>query len=123
MFTQDENYLLKGDVRYRDFPDRFYGIGNATELSQKEQYSYQLFVLKSLQLKKVKPGFFLGFDYELRYEYNFKHANNGVLGNGTITGYKGGLGSALGFLNSSTLQKTHPIDLAQSYFQALIILV
>jgi outer membrane protein assembly factor BamA len=99
VFTQNENFLLKGDVRYRDFPDRFYGIGNDTELSQKEQYSYQLFVLKSLQLKKVKPGFFLGFDYELRYEYNFKHAYNGVLGNGTIPGYKGGLGSALGVVS------------------------
>jgi outer membrane protein assembly factor BamA len=99
VFTQDENFLLKGDVRYRDFPDRFYGIGNDTELSQKEQYSYQLFVLKSLQLKKVKPGFFLGFDYELRYEYNFKHANNGVLGNGSVPGYNGGVGSALGFVS------------------------
>jgi outer membrane protein assembly factor BamA len=101
VFTQDENFLLKGDLRYRDFPDRFYGIGNISSEAQKEQYSYQLFVFKSLQLKRVKPGFFVGFDYEFRYEYNFKYAPNSALANGTITGYKGGIGSALGLVSIS----------------------
>ncbi len=101
VFTQDENFLLKGDLRYRDFPDRFYGIGNNSSEAQKEQYSYQLFVFKSLQLKRVKPGFFVGFDYEFRYEYNFKYAPNSALASGTITGYKGGIGSALGLVSIS----------------------
>lgn len=99
VFTQDENYLLKGDIRYRDFPDRFYGLGNDSEILQKEQYSYQLFVVKSLQLKKIKPGFFLGFDYELRHEYNFKLAANGQLASGAVTGFNGGFGSALGLVS------------------------
>jgi hypothetical protein len=42
VFTRNENFLLKGDVRYRDFPNRFYGIGNATEKTQEEKYSYNL---------------------------------------------------------------------------------
>jgi outer membrane protein assembly factor BamA len=99
VFTQDENYLLKGDLRYRDFPDRFYGLGNTSAISQKELYSYQLFVLKSLQLKKIKPGLFLGFDYELRHEYNFKLAANGQLASGALTGSNGGFGSALGLVS------------------------
>lgn len=99
VFTRDENFLLKGDFRFRDFPDRFYGLGNNSQLGQKEQYSYQLFVLKSLQLKKIKPGFFVGFDYELEYEYNFKYTDNGLLGNGSITGFSGGVGSALGLVS------------------------
>lgn len=101
VFTQDEKFLLKGDLRYRDFPDRFYGIGNNSSEAQKEQYSYQLFVFKSLQLKRVKPGFFVGFDYEFRYEYNFTYAPNSALASGTITGYKGGIGSALGLVSIS----------------------
>ena len=99
VFTQDENYLLKGDLRYRDFPDRFYGLGNTSAISQNELYSYQLFVLKSLQLKKIKPGLFLGFDYELRHEYNFKLAANGQLASGVLTGSNGGFGSALGLVS------------------------
>ena len=98
VFTQDENYLLKGDLRFRDFPDRFYGIGNNTSKSQEEKYSYNLFVLKSLQLKKIKPGLFVGFDYELEYEYGFSYTAGGLLEAGNITGYKGGVGSALGIV-------------------------
>ena len=98
IFTQDENYLLKGDLRFRDFPDRFYGIGNNTSKSQEEKYSYNLFVVKSLQLKKIKPGFFVGFDYELEYEYGFSYTAGGLLEVGNINGYKGGLGSALGIV-------------------------
>ncbi|MDP4739917.1 MAG: BamA/TamA family outer membrane protein [Crocinitomicaceae bacterium] len=98
VFTRNENFLLKGDIRYRDFPDRFYGIGNNTDKTQEEKYSYNLFVLKSLQLKKIKPGFFLGFDYELEYEYGFNYTPGGQLENGSITGYQGGVGSALGLV-------------------------
>ena len=96
VFARSENYLFKGDIRFRDFPDRFYGIGNNTLKSQEEKYSYNLFQLKSLQLKKIKPGLFLGIDYELEYEYGFSYKPGGLLENGTITGYAGALGSALG---------------------------
>lgn len=98
IFTRNENYLFKGDIRFRDFPDRFYGIGNNTSKSQEEKYSYNLFVLKSQQLKKIKPGLFLGFDYELEYEYGFKYTSGGQLENGTITGYNGAFGSAVGLV-------------------------
>ncbi len=99
IFTRNENYLFKGDIRFRDFPDRFYGLGNNTTKTQEEKYSYKLFQLKSLQLKKIKPGFFMGFDYELEYEHNFQYTSGGKLADGTITGYKGALGSALGFVS------------------------
>ena len=99
VFTRNENFLLKGDIRYRDFPDRFYGIGNNSDKTQEEKYSYNLFVLKSLQLKKIKPGFFLGFDYEFRSEFNFSLAPNGQLSAGSITGSQGGIGSALGLVS------------------------
>jgi hypothetical protein len=99
VFARSENYLFKGDIRFRDFPDRFYGIGNNTLKSQEEKYSYNLFQLKSLQLKKIKPGLFLGIDYELEYEYGFSYKPGGLLENGTITGYAGALGSALGLVS------------------------
>ncbi len=99
IFTRNENYLFKGDLRFRDFPDRFYGLGNTTTKTGEERYSYRLFQLKSLQLKKIRPGLFVGFDYELEYEHNFQYTSGGKLADGTITGYKGALGSALGFVS------------------------
>lgn len=98
IFARNENYLFKGDIRFRDFPDRFYGLGNTTLALNEEKYSYQLFQLKSLQLKRIKPGFFVGFDYELEYEYGFKYQSGGQLETGTVTGSSGAVGSAVGLV-------------------------
>lgn len=98
IFTRNENYLFKGELRYRDFPDRFYGIGNDTPFSLEEKYSYNLVSIKNLALKKIRPFLFVGLDYHFEYEYGFKYTAGGLLEQGSITGYKGGVGSALGFV-------------------------
>jgi hypothetical protein len=96
IFTRNENYLFKGELRYRIFPDRFFGTGNDTPLSNEERYEYSMLSIKNLILKKIRPSLFLGVDYHFEYEYNFKYTEGGVLEQGTITGYKGGVGSAIG---------------------------
>lgn len=95
-FTNEEKYLFKGEVRYRNFPDRYYGIGNSTSIDQEEAYSYDLVKFKLLGLLQVREKLFVGLDYQFSYEYNFEHQQNGELESGTITGYKGGLGSGVG---------------------------
>lgn len=96
IFTNQEKYLFKGELRYRNFPDRFYGIGNDTPESNEEFYSYDLFALKLLGMKKVYDNLFVGVDYQFSYEYNFTRAPDGMLQTGNITGYDGGTGSAVG---------------------------
>jgi len=96
IFTRNENYLFKGEMRYRNFPDRFFGIGNHTPESNEERYEYSLISIKNLALKKVRPSLFVGLDYHFEYEYNFSYTEGGKLGDGSIVGYKGGVGSALG---------------------------
>ncbi len=96
IFTRDENLLLKGELRYRNFPDRFYGIGNTTSRDQEEKYAYDLISVKNLVMKKIKPNLFLGLDYHFESEYGFRYTPGGALEQGTITGYRGGIGSAFG---------------------------
>lgn len=96
IFTPNEKYLIKGEVRFRNFPDRFYGIGNQTTQEDKELYSYNLLRFNALFLKKIGKNFFGGFDYEFDREYNFRYAENGALGSGAVPGEAGGLGSAFG---------------------------
>jgi len=98
IFTHNENYLLKGDLRFRNFPDRFYGIGNNTQQSQVERFEYNLAQIKAMFLKKVKKDFFIGFDYEFEKEFAFKYTPRGALENGSISGYRGGIGSAVGLV-------------------------
>jgi hypothetical protein len=98
IFTRNENYLFKGETRFRNFPDRFYGIGNKTVKEQEEKYTYNLFSLKSLFLKKIYKAVFVGFDYHFEKEYGFSYSPDGALQSGTITGYNGGLQSAVGLV-------------------------
>ena len=99
VFTRKEKFLLKGELRYRNFPDRFYGIGNNTPESNEESYIYNLFSFKSLFLRKTLDNLFLGVDYHLEVEYGFTHEQGGQLETGQITGYDGGIGSAVGFVS------------------------
>jgi len=98
IFTRDEKFLFKGEVRYRDFPDRFYGIGNNTSKNNEERYTYNQVSIKSLALKKIRPSLFVGVDYHFESEYGFQYTPDGELEQGTVTGYNGGIGSALGFV-------------------------
>lgn len=98
IFTHNENYLFKGEIRYRNFPDRFYGIGNNTSKHNEERYAYNLFSFKTLALKKVAKAVFLGVDYHFEKEYGFTYQPDGVLQSGSITGYKGGIQSAVGLV-------------------------
>lgn len=96
IFTRKERYYLKGELRYRNFPDRFYGIGNKTTKADEEFYTYDLISFKSQSLRRIYDKFFVGIDYHFSYEYGFKFQEGGQLASGNIAGYNGGIGSALG---------------------------
>jgi len=98
IFTPKERYLVKGEVRFRRFPDRFYGVGNQTSVFNQEQYSYNLFRFNTLIMRKFGKNFFSGLDYEFEKEYNFQYMQDGVLESGNVYGFEGGIGSALGFV-------------------------
>lgn len=91
MFLKNESYLLKGDLRFRNFPDRYYGIGNRTTEEQMERYSFDLFDLTMMALKQVYPHTFVGFDARFTRYFNLNYTNiEGQLANGEVTGWNGG---------------------------------
>lgn len=96
IFTGGERFLLKGELRFRNFPDRFYGIGNNTPESAMERYSYDLLSFKFLMLRNLGRKWFAGFDIHTENEYNFSQQPNGLLDFGDITGFDGGVSVAFG---------------------------
>lgn len=98
IFTKAERYLIKGELRYRNFPDRYFGVGNATTLAQEERYSYDLFSFKLLAMRRFDRYWFAGIDYQLRHQFNFKQFSDGDLFNNRVTGANGGTGSAVGLV-------------------------
>ncbi len=99
VFTRNENYLLKGDCRFRKFPDRFYEIGNKSSKSTEEKYEYSLIQIKTMFLKKIKGDLFAGIDYAFEKQFDFKYTPGGQLESGNINGYKGGIGSSVGLVS------------------------
>jgi hypothetical protein len=97
MFLKNESYLLKGDIRYRNFPDRFYGIGNATSEIQMERYGFDLLDITGMALKQVYPFTFVGLDARFTRYFNLYYENqDGELASGSITGFSGGNNIGLG---------------------------
>lgn len=97
IFTNEEKWLLKGEARYRNFPDSYYGIGNDTEEEDREKYAYDYYSIKLLGMKRIGQSSFVGLDYVYENEYNFTYDNlNSSLSKGEVDGFKGGVGSAIG---------------------------
>lgn len=98
IFTKAERFFLKGDMRFRIYPDRFYGVGNNTPQTNMEIYDYKLFNIRASGLKKLKKELFVGPSLQFNRSFDFHHSANGVLGNGSVTGYNGGTNVGLGAL-------------------------
>lgn len=103
IFTRDERYLLRGELRHRVYTDRFYGTGNNSSLDDEEKYEYDLIGTKLAGLKNIGNRMFLGPDLQLTKYYN--HKTNPIaedrpsqLEEQAISGYKGGLNNGLGLV-------------------------
>lgn len=96
VFLRDEEYVWKGELRYRNFPDRFYGLGNDTSRDAEERYAYDYASVKQLFLKRIRPNVFIGGDYQLSSYFDVTVAPGRLLDRAGITGARGGVSSGLG---------------------------
>lgn len=88
IFTKYDRMLYKGELRYRIFPDRFYGVGNQTNVEDEERFQYSLFSFKFLALRRFFKSWYIGADVNYDYEFNFKLDPERELNKGEITGYR-----------------------------------
>lgn len=103
IFTRDEKYLLRGELRHRVYTDRFYGIGNKTPLSDEEIYEYDYVSARLAALKKVGARTFFGPDYQVANYYDLQlnpidESRESQLLTQQIPGYRGGVNSGLGLI-------------------------
>ena len=98
VFLRDERWILKGELRYRNFPDRYYGIGNNTPATNVERYSYNLISIKKLVMRKLASNIYFGGDYNFSSLFNFQTDNAEQLSQGMVTGSRGGRNSGFGLV-------------------------
>ena len=94
-FTPGDN-LLDGSVRYFDFPDSYFGIGNDNDPDVSEAYTNTFFQLRGAYLKSVSAKTFLGIGWDGQFNDIRKTVPNGMLSSDNATGVEGGLLLGLG---------------------------
>lgn len=101
IYTREENYLLRGELRHRKYVDRFYGIGNQTVAENDEKYEYELVNARLGALKKAGRHTFAGLDFQFTNYYNLElfdgeTSGTSILLTEQVPGYRGGFNAGVG---------------------------
>ncbi|OJJ22020.1 hypothetical protein BKI52_08245 [marine bacterium AO1-C] len=84
-----EKYILNGEASFRKFPEFYYGIGNNTNETNEEEFSYLSFDWDGYFVRKLRPNLFVGISYKFSQMYGVELTENTTLGNSTLPGAKG----------------------------------
>ena len=96
-FFGNDEYRLLANSSFKNFPNKFYGIGNNVSADSAEHYTSRSFLIQVVLYKKIQPNLNLG--PLLRYESTSIVETDplGALAPGMIPGSRGGFVSGLGF--------------------------
>lgn len=89
VFTPDERYYLRFYLGYRDYLDRFYGIGAATAESQREDYRFESWVSATNVLYNVGKNNFVGIHLRSQSMFQLRTDSLGALATGNVAGSRG----------------------------------
>ncbi|MEQ6122393.1 BamA/TamA family outer membrane protein [Reichenbachiella sp. MALMAid0571] len=99
-------------IRYFNFPDFFYGIGNQTDPDHRELYTDRFYRVSGRVMKPVNQNLFVGLLYDLQYNDIRKVIVGGDLENSNAIGIDGGrnMGIGPGLLYDSRNSTLYPTD-------------
>lgn len=86
LYFKEETYRFTGNVTFKKFPDKFYGIGSGTPKSLEEDFTPRTFELLAQLQKKIRPGLSVGLLYEFSHIKITEIETNGLLAQGNILG-------------------------------------
>ncbi|WMJ71838.1 BamA/TamA family outer membrane protein [Cytophagaceae bacterium ABcell3] len=95
IFTNGEKFLIKGEAGFTKFPNQYFGIGNNTPRSNKEEISFRQITFDNIFYKKVKKDLFVGLGYRFINTYDLQSEKNGLLQKEEPPGYNGSIVSGL----------------------------
>lgn len=96
LFFREDDWRLEGQVGYTKFPDRFYGIGNDTELEDEEMYTSIYPWVRGTALRRVHGPLLLGASFLVEHNRFTGLADSGLLDLGLVPGVEGGWNWGIG---------------------------
>jgi outer membrane protein assembly factor BamA len=98
LYFKKGEFHLTGYLGFKDFADKFFGIGNETSKEQEEGYSYQSVKFSLSVRKRYGAHLYFGLQYDFEYFNPHTFKPGGILESGDIIGSQGGNVSGLGGL-------------------------
>lgn len=90
IFSNQERWMLTGNVRFQIFPQLYYGIGRNTPKSNEEEYDYTRVVIEPILLRQIFfRHLFVGGGARYNYIGNVVPEPDGKLVNDNFTGATG----------------------------------
>jgi len=98
IYLSNEKYHLTGNISFRKFPSKFFGIGNNTSVDMEESYTPKTIDLRIALQRKVLSELDIGLEYVFAQDSINEVEEEGLLAGGKIPGSRGGKASGIGFL-------------------------
>lgn len=89
VFGPNNRYFAYGYLSYRQYVDRYYGIGPLTTLAEREDFSYRSWEGWGGWLWSVLPHLYAGVQFRHQYMYDMGYVQPGQLTNGLVNGSAG----------------------------------
>lgn len=86
VFTAEERYYMRYFVGYRDFLDQYYGIGNTTSSSNREDYRFKSWILSAIIRKNIGNNYFVGLNLRFQRMYDINAIDSGEISRNLVNG-------------------------------------
>lgn len=96
LWTKGNKYHIITELRYRDWPFNFYGIGSNTALADEDRLDQKMIRIKADVEKKIAPKFYLGVNAAYEHLKFADQESGGIFQHSDLIGKSGGQYIAIG---------------------------
>ena len=90
VFTNQEKWVIEGNLLFQNYPRLYYGIGSNTPKSAEEQYDYYQILVEPIFLKRMFHKYlFIGAGFRYNHIYNTKIVADGLIATDRPDGFDG----------------------------------
>lgn len=96
VFTNQEKWVIEGNILFQNYPRLYYGIGNRTQKSAEEQYDYNQLLVEPIFLKQLFHKYlFIGAGFRYNHIYNTRFDSEGLIATDMPDGANGSTSAGL----------------------------
>ena len=115
IWTTDNTYHYGGELRFRNFPFNYYGLGNATRQADEDVLVLRLVRVRLEGERRLAPHYYAGFNFAFE-DYGFSDRQpGGIYETGAPYGHKGDAYVAFGVSQSYDTRNTNTYTTSGAY--------